>query len=1165
MDVEVAEGKVTKENREPVLLRLPFLKKKENQYVPQLIKVPLLNSKAQAAKQSQLIHLPLKQRNLVIQNVHEKIMPPKLIDLRSVLNLHNKDNNLRTKPSYTDTFLAPKNPTLVKLPSVLHEPVLLDSPKRTVLQSPKKMPPSEPILVDIRLHTPQQPTKLISTIEQPRLIKTPDLPNFSDPPVILKDARRKNEHKQQHVDDSQDSDSEYKGKRRRSRDDELYDVITELLLQKKKRKKKRRRLKIFDIIDNIPLTSDSDSDVEPLRKHSKERNNILELPNLGLTFLPPYTNKKSVKETSKITSTTQQTFSSLPEPPRDLYKPKVPRFLDPNNKKDDPLSWENIIKDVRRETRETQTEKTQKENNLVTQEIQTEISDMIDIPRTQTFFTEQRDHVSDKTKEFCDRVRNEVLQKLDHLQSLEEKSCQTISHASVQTDEIKNDKGKTDSSVQQQNVRFKEESYPSLTPDIYSQLQFTDDTQDGKKNFIDVMDLDQNQTSAKDYEEPYKNNNEIDTDFTVDFKNEFKNNIGKDLPSNSKTIQDEVVTTSKTVPVSTKSLLSTGASQSTKLKQNSIEHKGNDRHSQQKDRHLNSTLQNNMDEFSYGLKALEDLHENLELELKQSKFLFNTIMTLQDGFAPDDQKNISAEGSEELLQGDQFDVKINARDKEREDAHSTENDQQARPCLDLNVNPNDVNLKQENDELKFDNVIGKPDFQSSVEFESMPDKKDGDNDEMAPRYEVQSRLNSAFSPRSDIFSPRSAYSELRNTSSVRFSADLLNENEKEEIENEEEMKQRKEKEEAMKKEIRKRILKDTDDKENESKVDEKRTKLLAWMKNKHKERSQTYKQMVDERRGAEHRPFLSKRQVTKREIDQNTTIQDDLKRAMLEENNEERVRMAQKLVDEVMSKKKKMKTKSPFRRKFKNERYKNSTTSIPVRETRASRIRRTALISDVLNTTKLRQETSRRKLKSKTKERRKESVGSNFADVVFPNQSMDCRSTAGRSSRMSVEAHEFVTKVTYDRYQDKLTKRLRQTVKQYDSPDYIDYVTNDGRRTQNSLNVNEARNSSLSKFSYKSALDTRPKRYDANSIDIHIGLNANQSSASLQSSVDNTEVKNILQKYGLHVDEGLFGGKSETSNLLAEVEFALLDENSEASPTTLDTIDWNEVDKILNE
>lgn len=168
-------------------------------------------------------------------------------------------------------------------------------------------------------------------------------------------------------------------------------------------------------------------------------------------------------------------------------------------------------------------------------------------------------------------------------------------------------------------------------------------------------------------------------------------------------------------------------------------------------------------------------------------------MTLQDGFAPDDQKNISDEGSEKLLQGDQFDVKIKARYKEREDAHSTENDQQARPYLDLDVNPNDVNLKQENDELKFDDVIGEPDFQSSVDIESMSDKQDGDNDETAPRYEVQSRLNSAFSPRSDIFSPRSAYSELRNTSSVRFSVDLLNENEKEEIENEGEKKQRKEK------------------------------------------------------------------------------------------------------------------------------------------------------------------------------------------------------------------------------------------------------------------------------------------------------------------------------------------------------------------------------------
>lgn len=49
--------------------------------------------------------------------------------------------------------------------------------------------------------------------------------------------------------------------------------------------------------------------------------------------------------------------------------------------------------------------------------------------------------------------------------------------------------------------------------------------------------------------------------------------------------------------------------------------KENNRHPKQKDRHPKSTLQNNMDEFSFGLKALEDLHENLELELKQSKFV----------------------------------------------------------------------------------------------------------------------------------------------------------------------------------------------------------------------------------------------------------------------------------------------------------------------------------------------------------------------------------------------------------------------------------------------------------------------------------------------------------------------------------------------------------------
>ena len=258
-----------------------------------------------------------------------------------------------------------------------------------------------------------------------------------------------------------------------------------MIKAKRKRKSKTKRLRLFDIIDNIPVTSEEESESKSLDKENINRNPDAEsrtLFNYGLTSFPTIKTKqeqlfsKSNQEKSDQHEK-QETrhFPSIPGPSNksflktDLVKDNdVPSTRNVNGGEgepsdrwvaliktvnqnlqerenlvpgveQDPESWLNLKRTTRQENKETQTSKAKKpDDQYRTIEIQTELKDMIEIPRSQTFFSEptiSKEVTHKKTAEFCDRVRKEVIQKLEYQQNLEDKHVQTICHAEVQTDD----------------------------------------------------------------------------------------------------------------------------------------------------------------------------------------------------------------------------------------------------------------------------------------------------------------------------------------------------------------------------------------------------------------------------------------------------------------------------------------------------------------------------------------------------------------------------------------------------------------------------------------------------------------------------------------------------------------------------------------------------------
>ena len=310
-------------------------------------------------------------------------------------------------------------------------------------------------------------------------------------------ARRRRRNKKDGIISEEDVYCKNEHDKENKVDDEIYDIIYELILEKKKRKKRqqKRKLKLFDIIDNLPITSESEESPLVNKAQQKSKVNLSNIPSVGLSFRPsnviskengnqnkhPYQSAigepieqrpNFLKQVANYTGDMLHFDSGIPDPPKlnsnvnskqsiekenssfDQYKPIMPKFLHPDKVKDDPLSWKNILKLTRNDSKHTQTE-TYKTKTHET-EVQTEIQEMVEIPKTQTFFTEPD---IKQTNEFCERVRSEIIEKLDiNKKVLENKGCQTVSDAKTQT-KPSNSPGRIDSEEhfleEEQNIQMK--------------------------------------------------------------------------------------------------------------------------------------------------------------------------------------------------------------------------------------------------------------------------------------------------------------------------------------------------------------------------------------------------------------------------------------------------------------------------------------------------------------------------------------------------------------------------------------------------------------------------------------------------------------------------------------------------------------------------------------
>ena len=255
-------------------------------------------------------------------------------------------------------------------------------------------------------------------------------------------------------------------------------------------------MKLFDIIDNLPITSESEESPLVSKTKQKSKVNLSNIPNVGLSFRPsnfiskenlnhnkqPYQSAINepierapnfLKQVADNTGDMSYFDSGISDPPKlnmneifskqtiekensslEQYKPIMSKFLHPDKVNDDPLSWKNILKLTRNDSKHTQTETCETKTHAT--EVQTEIQEMVEIPKTQTFFTELE---IKQTNEFCERIRSEIIEKLDiNKKVLENKGCQTVRDAKTQT-KPSNSSERTDSEnhflQEEQNIQTK--------------------------------------------------------------------------------------------------------------------------------------------------------------------------------------------------------------------------------------------------------------------------------------------------------------------------------------------------------------------------------------------------------------------------------------------------------------------------------------------------------------------------------------------------------------------------------------------------------------------------------------------------------------------------------------------------------------------------------------
>lgn len=241
---------------------------------------------------------------------------------------------------------------------------------------------------------------------------------------------------------------EQANEKKRHREDQLFDIINELLTQKRAKRRNKKQLRLFDVIDNIPITSDSDSELDSnaRRKYTIKNSEHIDcqthntLKKYGLT-LPIDFHTRPEQEKATVISHTDPLHASIDKAPRSSGHGIFQTKPQNHNENEDHFSWVNLVREFRHECKGTQTEKKNTRDHLHTKEVQTEIKEMLEIPQSQTFFLDPSSAVSkEKTKEFCERVRKEVIEKLEYQEKLEDKVTQTISHACVQTDVLEENK-----------------------------------------------------------------------------------------------------------------------------------------------------------------------------------------------------------------------------------------------------------------------------------------------------------------------------------------------------------------------------------------------------------------------------------------------------------------------------------------------------------------------------------------------------------------------------------------------------------------------------------------------------------------------------------------------------------------------------------------------------
>jgi len=644
------------------------------------------------------------------------------------------------------------------------------------------------------------------------------------------------------------------------------------------------------------------------------------------------------------------------------------------------LSWVNIIKASTMETKDTQTESLTKTKSH-TIEVQTEMQEMVEIPRSQTFFTEPKKKANE-TEKFCNLVRQEIIDKLEFKVPLDNKSCQTITNAETQTDR--------DNSTKEFSVIQVEDSKPTVPPDIFTEIKFTSDVNDmTAKHYIDVVDV-----LATVTEDTNSNHGDINiqphdamqTQQSLPANEFFKNN--KAFSSNEDGNENNIETTSISTPMK---IYKVGDFKKRKDKEDFSKRSTNLSNIKPKD-----VLSDNIKEFSHGLDALEEIQVNIERELKHSKFLFNTIETLQHGFM---QQNNDSEVDK--FSSDKYSVHkykpVQSTDHYKNVTNSEHTvlndiievvDKLQNDIAETKFHTSNGDLRESNvtmDTIKEDEILSDTEFNDFGQhnanlFESSyTDQYDREslnnfNDVKSVEGSIKSQTGSRYNKYSNDVS----LVEIRGRSQTgsRYNENCkLEEYEASNIANiidqgstfdTEVSAAQKLKDELFKEEIRKRIrppVKDPVDLLNE----EKRKKLLKWMKNKQQNRRSKYQNELDEKRNKEFKPFITKNTVTMKEIDQNTTIIEDAKRILLQENNKERLTAAEKIATNVIrNKTNSIKESNVNKHKTKrhnfNERSKQ-TISIPVKETRTSRIRKNALLNEVLRNKNLLKQKNRTKQK----------------------------------------------------------------------------------------------------------------------------------------------------------------------------------------------------------